>query len=80
MVWTVPYGQGRTVMITLGHDLLAMTQAGFNDLFTRAAEWAATGGVLPAAVPTSEGRVGDRGSTPGRGATNGTPEGVNRPR
>jgi type 1 glutamine amidotransferase len=66
MVWTVPYGQGRTVMITLGHDLLAMTQPGFNDLFTRAAEWAATGGVMPAVAPAPEGR----GGAPGRGAVN----------
>ena len=48
MVWTVPFGQGRVVMTTLGHDLLAMTQPGFIQLFTRGAEWAATGAVAPA--------------------------------
>jgi type 1 glutamine amidotransferase len=71
MVWTVPYGQGRVVMITLGHDLLAMTQPGFTELFTRASEWAATNAVMPAAGPTPEGRGGGRG---------GAPEGANRPR
>jgi len=45
MVWTVPFGEGRVVMTTLGHDLLAMTQPGFIQLFTRSAEWAATGEV-----------------------------------
>jgi uncharacterized protein len=46
-IWTVPYGQGRVVMIVLGHDLLAMSQPGFMDAFTRSAEWAATGNVAP---------------------------------
>jgi type 1 glutamine amidotransferase len=45
MIWTVPFGKGRVVMTTLGHDLLAMTQPGFIQLFTRSAEWAATGDV-----------------------------------
>jgi type 1 glutamine amidotransferase len=48
MVWTTPFGQGRVVVTTLGHDLLAMTQPGFIQLFTRGAEWAATGAVSPA--------------------------------
>lgn len=51
MIWTVPYGQGRVVVMTLGHDLLAMTQQGFTTAFTRGAEWAATGDVAPAASP-----------------------------
>jgi uncharacterized protein len=49
VIWTVPYGQGRVVMIVLGHDLLAMSQPGFMDVFARSAEWAATGNVAPGA-------------------------------
>ena len=41
----MPYGQGRVVMTVLGHDLLAMTQPGFIQAYTRAVEWAATGDV-----------------------------------
>jgi type 1 glutamine amidotransferase len=48
-IWTVPYGQGRVVMTVLGHDLLAMSQPGFMDVFARATEWAATGDVAPGA-------------------------------
>jgi type 1 glutamine amidotransferase len=57
VVWTVPYGGGRVVMVVLGHDLLAMSQPGFMDLFARGTEWAATGnvaqGALILAPPTS---------------------------
>jgi type 1 glutamine amidotransferase len=63
MVWTVPFGKGRVVMTTLGHDLLAMTQPGFIQLFTRGSEWAATGAVSatpPAAAPIP-------GTSPGGG-------------
>ena len=49
VIWTVPYGQGRVVMTVLGHDLLAMTQPGFIQAFTRSVEWAATGAVQPSA-------------------------------
>ena len=52
-IWTVPYGQGRVVMIVLGHDLLAMSQPGFMDAFTRSVEWAATGAVAAGARVTS---------------------------
>jgi uncharacterized protein len=51
VIWTVPYGQGRVVMMVLGHDLLAMSQPGFMDVFARATEWAATGEVA-AGAPT----------------------------
>jgi len=64
MVWTVPFGNGRVVMTTLGHDLLAMTQSGFTQLFTRGAEWAATGAVNPAAANPAPGS----GTPPGRGS------------
>jgi len=45
MMWTVAFGQGRTVHITLGHDLSAISQPGFGEAFARGAEWAATGHV-----------------------------------
>ena len=45
MVWTASFGRGRTVHITLGHDLSAMSQPGFQAAFARGAEWAATGQV-----------------------------------
>ncbi|MGH9550121.1 MAG: hypothetical protein ACRD3W_12130, partial [Terriglobales bacterium] len=51
VIWTVPFGQGRVVTTVLGHDLLAMTQPGFIQAFTRGVEWAATGDVK-AAEPT----------------------------
>jgi len=51
MVWTVPFGSGRVVHMTLGHDLEAMGQPGFVEAFARGAEWAATGAVtLPAGI------------------------------
>ena len=53
VIWTVPYGQGRVVMMVLGHDLLAMSQPGFMDVFARATEWAATGDVAPGAPTLS---------------------------
>jgi len=49
VVWTVPYGAGRVVYISLGHDVRAMSQPGFIAALTRGTEWAATGEVtLPA--------------------------------
>jgi len=49
MVWTVPYGRGRVVYLSLGHDLPAMSQPGVIAALTRGTEWAATGDVtLPA--------------------------------
>ncbi len=52
IVWTVNYGKGRVFHTTLGHDLTAMYESGFVTLFTRGAEWAATGTVtLPASIP-----------------------------
>jgi type 1 glutamine amidotransferase len=44
-IWTVPFGRGRVVHITLGHDLKAMNRPGFLAAFTRGVEWAATGRV-----------------------------------
>ena len=45
MIWTVPFGSGRVVHMTLGHDLVAISQPGFIDAFVRGTEWAATGDV-----------------------------------
>ena len=59
IVWIVPYGAGRIVHTSLGHDLSAMVQPGFVEVFARGAEWAASGAVtLPAnlsAYPRSSG-------------------------
>jgi len=50
-IWNVPFGQGRVVHITLGHDLTAMSQPGFLAAFARATEWSASGAVtLPAQI------------------------------
>ena len=45
IVWTVSFGEGRIVHTSLGHDLKAMAQPGFVDVFARGTEWAATGEV-----------------------------------
>lgn len=51
IIWTVPFGKGRVVHITLGHDVLAMSQSGFIEAFARAAEWAGSGAVtLPPGI------------------------------
>jgi type 1 glutamine amidotransferase len=51
MLWTVPFGRGRVVHTTLGHDTAAMYQPGFVTAFARSVEWAATGEVrLPAGL------------------------------
>ncbi|RPI22756.1 MAG: hypothetical protein EHM61_21460, partial [Acidobacteria bacterium] len=47
-IWTIGFGKGRCVHITLGHDIKAMEQPGFKATFTRATEWAATGDVTVA--------------------------------
>jgi type 1 glutamine amidotransferase len=49
IVWTNAFGAGRTLHITLGHDLSALEQAGFLTAFARGVEWAATGAVMPVA-------------------------------
>ncbi|MCC7237622.1 MAG: ThuA domain-containing protein [Bryobacterales bacterium] len=51
IVWTTAFGAGRTLHLTLGHDLSAMAQPGFLAAFARGVEWASTGAVtLPAEV------------------------------
>jgi len=54
MVWTARFGNGRTVHLTLGHDLSALSQPGFEATFARGTEWAATGKVtLPPDIRVS---------------------------
>lgn len=63
IMWTSTFGAGRTLHITLGHDLSALQQSGFLTAFARGVEWSATGSVsLPArieatAAPTDPARV-----------------------
>ncbi|NWG14334.1 MAG: ThuA domain-containing protein [Acidobacteria bacterium] len=45
VLWTVPFGRGRVVHTTLGHDTASMYQQGFVTAFVRSVEWAATGTV-----------------------------------
>jgi type 1 glutamine amidotransferase len=47
VMWTLPFGSGRGVHLTLGHDLSAISQPGFAAAFVRGVEWAATGAVVP---------------------------------
>ena len=58
IIWTVNYGQGRTLYTALGHDVSAQQESGFVSTFTRGVEWAATGavtlspaGTLPSQAP-----------------------------
>jgi type 1 glutamine amidotransferase len=44
-VWTAPFGKGRVVYTTLGHDVKALEPPGVAAVFTRGVEWAATGAV-----------------------------------
>lgn len=58
IVWCRPFGSGRTVHITLGHDLSALSQPGFGAAFARGAEWAASGAVtLPPVLPSAHERT-----------------------
>ncbi len=51
ILWTVPFGKGRVIHFTLGHDLSAMHQTGFVTAFARSLEWVATGNVtLPTRI------------------------------
>jgi type 1 glutamine amidotransferase len=51
IIWSVPFGNGRVLHMSLGHDLSAMIQPGFLAAFARGTEWAATKTVtLPPSV------------------------------
>ena len=58
IIWCRRFGAGRTVHMTLGHDLSAISQPGFGVAFAHGAEWAATGAVtIPAAIPDAQDRT-----------------------
>jgi hypothetical protein len=51
LLWTNRFGDGRVFYTALGHDVAAMSAAGFVVSFARGVEWAATSKVtLPAAI------------------------------
>ncbi|HOK45280.1 MAG TPA: ThuA domain-containing protein [Bryobacteraceae bacterium] len=41
VLWTVPFGSGRVVYFSLGHDRKAMSMPGFVEAFVASVEWAA---------------------------------------
>jgi uncharacterized protein len=51
MVWVTTYGKGRVCNNSMGHDVQAMQDAGFQALLTRGVEWVATGAVNSSVVP-----------------------------
>ena len=54
VAWTVDYGKGRGFTTVLGHDVAAIQTPVFTALFSRGAEWAATGKVtLPQPAATA---------------------------
>jgi hypothetical protein len=56
VLMVLPFGKGRVVHTTLGHDVNGMSCVGFVTVLQRGAEWAATGKVtqkVPAAFPTA---------------------------
>lgn len=57
IVWTNTFGGGRTLHITLGHDLSALQQPGFLTAFARGVEWAAAGAVTLPATLTAQASV-----------------------
>ncbi len=56
VLMVLPYGKGRVVHTTLGHDVNGMSCVGFVTILQRGAEWAATGKVtqkVPGTFPTA---------------------------
>jgi len=56
VLMVLPYGKGRVVHTTLGHDVNGMSCVGFVTILQRSTEWAATGAVtqkVPANFPTA---------------------------
>ena len=56
VLMVLPFGKGRVVHTTLGHDINGMSCVGFVTILQRSTEWAATGKVtqkVPAAFPTA---------------------------
>ncbi len=59
MLCTTDYGQGRVFYTALGHEVPAMSEAGFIATFVRGAEWAASGKVtLPPDIGEPKPRAG----------------------
>jgi type 1 glutamine amidotransferase len=55
----VEYGKGRVFYTALGHEVPAMSEAGFKATFLRGAEWAANGKVtLPPDIGTNQSQTG----------------------
>jgi uncharacterized protein len=57
MLMVLSYGKGRIFHTTMGHDVAALSCAGFITTFQRGAEWVATGRVtqkVPADFPTAD--------------------------
>jgi uncharacterized protein len=57
MLMVLSYGKGRIFHTTMGHDVAALSCAGFIATYRRGAEWAATGRVtqkVPADFPTAD--------------------------
>jgi uncharacterized protein len=57
MIMTLPYGRGRTFHTALGHADYSMKCVGFETIFLRGTEWAATGDVtfeVPENFPTAD--------------------------
>jgi type 1 glutamine amidotransferase len=57
MLMVLSYGKGRIFHTTMGHDVAALSCAGFITTYQRGAEWAATGRVtqkVPADFPTAD--------------------------
>jgi type 1 glutamine amidotransferase len=68
MLMALDYGEGRVFHTTLGHDVKAMSGAGFQETLKRGTEWAATGKVTFPAVGADilpEDRVVYRDPQPG---------------
>lgn len=60
MIWVIPYGKGRVLTNVMGHTMndetVAVRCVGFQTVFARGTEWAATGKVtlpIPANFPTA---------------------------
>jgi type 1 glutamine amidotransferase len=59
ILWVAKYGKGRVCNNVLGHDVAAMQSPGFQTLFIRGVEWAATGEVhwpVPPEMKKSSGK------------------------
>ena len=54
MLMVIDYGKGRVFHTTLGHDVTAMSDVGFQETLKRGTEWAATGKVTFPAISAEE--------------------------